>query len=31
MTKLYMSELKTQFVPRSKHSALVIKTDVIAI
>jgi len=31
MTKLYMSELKNQFVPRSKHSALVIKTDVIAI
>ena len=24
-----MSELQTQFVPRSKHSALVIKTDVI--
>ena len=26
-TKLYLSNLKTQFVPRSKHSASVIKTD----
>ena len=26
-TKLYLSNLKTQFVPRIKHSALVIKTD----
>ena len=25
-TKLYLSNLKTQFVPRSKHSALVLKT-----
>jgi len=25
--KLYLSDLKTQYVPRSKHSALVIKTD----
>jgi hypothetical protein len=26
-TKLYLSDLKTQSVPRSKHSASVIKTD----
>ena len=26
-TKLYLSNLKTQFVPRSKQSASVIKTD----
>ena len=26
-TELYVSDLKTQFVPRSKHSASVIKTD----
>ena len=26
-TKLYLSNLKTQFVPRRKHSASVIKTD----
>jgi hypothetical protein len=26
-TKLYLSDLKTQFVPRSKHSASFIKTD----
>jgi hypothetical protein len=26
-TKLYLSDLKTHFVPRSKHSASVIKTD----
>jgi len=27
MTKLYLSDLKTQIVPRSKHSASVIKTN----
>jgi len=26
-TKLYLFDLKTQFVPRSKHSAPVIETD----
>ena len=26
-TKLYLSDLKTHFVPRSKHSASVLKTD----
>jgi hypothetical protein len=26
-TKMYLSDLRTQFVPRSKHSASVIKTD----
>ena len=26
-TKLYLSDLKTQLVPRSKHSASVLKTD----
>ena len=26
-TKVYLSDLKTQSVPRSKHSASVIKTD----
>ena len=26
-TKLYLSDLKTQFVPRRKHSASVLKTD----
>ena len=26
-TILYVSNLKTQYVPRSKHSASVIKTD----
>ena len=26
-TKLYLSDLKTQSVPRSKHSASVLKTD----
>jgi len=26
-TKLHLSDLKTQFVPRSKHSVSVIKTD----
>ena len=25
--KLYLSDLKTEFVPRSKHSVLVIKPD----
>jgi hypothetical protein len=25
--KLYLSDLKTQFIPRSKHSGSVIKTD----
>ena len=25
-TKLYLSDLKTQFVPRRKHSTLVLKT-----
>ena len=26
-TKLYLTHLKTQFVPRSKHSVSVLKTD----
>ena len=26
-TKLYLSDLKTQFIPSSKHSASVLKTD----
>ena len=26
-TKLYLSDLKTQIVPRSRHSASVLKTD----
>ena len=26
-TKMYLSDLKTHFVPRSKHSASVLKTD----
>ena len=26
-TELYLSDLKTQLVPRSKHSASVLKTD----
>jgi len=27
LTKLYLSDFKTELVPRSKHSALVIETD----
>jgi hypothetical protein len=27
MTKLYLSDLKTHILPRSEHSALVIKPD----